>query len=160
MKFEKNMKRQILPVLFFLFLCSCGGSNKDYLLEKSEIETAVIKANDCERELHKNRNKFTSKEEVYNYFKNYFSEELARNMTDYTWGINGFAAVEYALIAPKKAFISRMEDKKAEVFFETDAGLAELWGFKKYTIQKLKKEKGKWIIYESMTSDIRPKSVD
>lgn len=128
---------------------------------KAEIIEAVIYANSLEKQLWETKEKFTSREQVYDHYRQGFSDGLATNMTDYSWSnTSGLIPGDYATLPPEKVYIIKFDDSNATVYFETPKGLQSenTWGLKKYTIDKLRKEKGRWLIIHSAVTDSKPKT--
>jgi hypothetical protein len=60
------------------------------------------------------------------------------------------------MLPPDEVTVLTAADNEAQVYYETPAPLRELWNQKRYTLTRLRKIAGRWVITESATLDAPP----
>lgn len=155
------MKNKILFGLFIFLLASFAGCQKLSKEEKAdlkeELRSFVVYANNLENDLFENEDQFDTREKVYDHFRKGFSVDLATDITAYLWEDGSLNASEIILAEPESEIkFLKLSANEAEVFYETPEKLRGVWELKKYKIDKLKKEEGKWFIYQSVDTDYEP----
>lgn len=119
---------------------------------KKEIINAVIFAYSLENSLFSDIIKISSRNDVYEHYRQGFSEEIANNLTDYSWSTrtNELIATEKATDIPKQVQVLKIKRDTAVVYYLIPEGIKTLWNVdEKYAIDYLKKENGRWIIVKS-----------
>jgi hypothetical protein len=57
---------------------------------------------------------------------------------------------------PKIVEVSQINANKAIAFYKTPKWQREVWGTEKFTVVKLKREKGRWVIWEAKGANSLP----
>ncbi|KAB2951291.1 hypothetical protein F9B85_13055 [Heliorestis acidaminivorans] len=134
-------------------------------LSVKERELAIINdylyALSLEEKLHADWERWKSKEDVYKFFRQGYSEVISWRLADYSWADNiGLIATEGTMFMPDDdVHILEVDfDKKiASVWHFTSEAEQFVWGFDDYTVAELRYENGRWKVYESSHSDKHPR---
>ncbi len=125
---------------------------------KSEIVVAVKYALSLEERLFDHGLAFKSKKQVYEHYRQGFGTEIAKRLTEYSWAGSGHGLRPgtRTMEPPKKVEVSQIDDDEAIVFYKTPKWIREMWGTEKFTVVKLKKEEGRWVIVEAKGTNFSP----
>lgn len=148
--------------IFFLLLLSiyylgCRRSeNMQQERDQAEVKSAVKTAFGLEQQLWDHKANFRTRKQVYNHYRQGFSDELAESLTSYTWSEGELRATEKTMEIPDTVHIISISKEKATVYYKTPEDLRTIWQLKSYTINYLRREENRWIIYKSSESDTIP----
>ncbi|HKJ46904.1 MAG TPA: hypothetical protein VJ991_13815 [Balneolales bacterium] len=135
----------------------CRQSQKDIEKEKkNEVSKAVKFSFSLERKLWENESSFKTRKQVYQHYRQGFSDELAESLTSYTWTDGGLRATEKTMEPPDTVHVLTVSDSEATVYYRIPTELRQIWQLKKYSIDRLRRDDGRWIIIESNEADTIP----
>jgi len=158
--YHNKSKLIILTLSFFFYGISCQNSDSDNSKDqKIQIQNDVKNAFRLEEQLWTNKSQFKTRQQVYHHYRQGFSDELAESLTSYSWTDGELRATEKTMEVPDTIFILSLSKDYAEVYFVIPSDLRNIWQLKKYSINYLRNENDKWIIYESKESDSIPTSI-
>jgi hypothetical protein len=125
---------------------------------KNEVVTAVKYALSLEKQLFAHGSAFKSKKQVYQHYRQGFGPNIAKKLTEYSWsgGEMGLKPGDPTIEPPKIVEVSQINANKAVAYYKTPKWQREVWGTEKFTVVKLKREKGRWVIWEAKGANSLP----
>lgn len=125
---------------------------------KREVVMAVKYALSLEKRLFAQGSAFKSEKQVYQHYRQGFGPDIAERLAEYSWagGEMGLKPGDPTMEPPKTVEVSQINANKALAFYKTPKWQREVWGTEKFTVVKLKKEKGRWVIMEAKGTDSVP----
>ncbi len=154
---KTNLLLSFLALLMISFAGCSGLSEEEKADLKTELRSFVRYANNLEKDIFENEENFDSQEAVFEHFRKGFSIDLATDITAYLWEDGSLNASEIILAQPEsEIFFIKLKADEAEVYYETPEKLRDVWGLKRYKIDKLRKEDNGWVIYEATDTDYEP----
>jgi hypothetical protein len=125
---------------------------------ESEIVAAVKQAYSLEERLFAERDRYSSWEDVYHHYRQGFGEEIARRLADYSWWPegNGLRDGDRSMAVPATVVVLEASDTLAVAVHPTPVVLQELWGLKRYTVDRLQREHARWVIVDSKSTNEMP----
>lgn len=89
-----------------------------------------------------------SKEEVHTHYRQGFGDQLARDLTEYSWQaeIQQVRATDLALAVPDSVGVVELRSERALVAWIPPTAFRRQWGAPRCLIDRLVREDGRWII--------------
>ncbi|WP_153724147.1 hypothetical protein [Heliorestis convoluta] len=135
--------------------------DKSLQQQKDQIVGDYIFALSLEQQLHGLAGKWKSQEEVYQFYRQGFSDTLALNLTDYSWSDSmGLISTEPSMFLPDSdvhILEVDLDHNIASVWHLTSSSEQHVWGTSDYTVATLHYEKGQWKIYDTDHRNQLPK---
>lgn len=151
-----NLKIYFLISALILFLIAgCFSSN----YSDEDIVGDYIIALEKEKELFKNRDNWQTKEQVYEFYRQGFTEKIARGLADYSWNekLETLAPGDTSLFLPEdEVYVLKRNRHSAQLWHKTPEDRVVIWNSNKYTVVTLVLENGVWIIDKSITQESCP----
>jgi hypothetical protein len=145
----------LITILFINYGCHQSQKEIDKK-KKDEVSQAVKFSFSLEQKLWDNESAFKTRKQVYQHFRKGFSDELAESLTSYSWTDGGLRATEKTMEPPDTVHVLTVSDSEATVYYRIPTELRQIWQLKKYSIDHLRLDNGRWIIIESNESDTIP----
>ena len=95
---------------------------------------------------------FSTRDKLYQYYRQGFSAELAAAMTAHT--LSGDP--DLATWVPQQVHVAKIDDGRALVWFPTPAALGATWGLEDYTVLRLRRDGDRWVVYEGRDQSAPP----
>lgn len=126
----------------------------------ADIISAVQYAHGLEQYIWSHRDEFRDREAVFRHYRTGFSEELAVNLTSYTWpeGHREMRPGDITLLPPETVYVVEVSEDYARAYFPTPDTMKELWGQEDFTVIDLQKEGDRWVVVSSSTVRSVPSS--
>ena len=87
-----------------------------------------------------------SREEVYAHYRTGFSEQLAQQLTDYSWQAGGLRAADRALAVPDSVGVLELKAAQAQVAWITPSDFRIQWSVPRCEVDRTVREDGRWIV--------------
>ena len=87
-----------------------------------------------------------SREEVFAHYRQGFGEQLAQQLTDYSWELSRLRATERALVVPDSVGVIELKRDRALVGWIPPTMFRMQWGAPRCSVDRMIREDGRWII--------------
>ena len=117
------------------------------------VANAVIGAYSLETEYWRDPRRFRTWDELYAYYRQGFSDDIAEQMTEFTLEDGG----DMATWVPSAVHVVDHGDAFALAWFATPTDFRQgIWGFERYMVVRLRREDGRWVVYWAADSATPP----
>jgi hypothetical protein len=127
---------------------------------KKDIIEAVVFAASLDERLWEKEGQFNSKQEVFEHYKQGFTDNLAEMFTEYWWwDMKGKLLPGDPLLAPpEEVVVGKFSDDKAEAYYKTPEVLRDpdTWGLEPFIYVELERQEDRWIVVKAMNKDKQP----
>jgi len=151
MKFEAN-------IFILIFLIQTNTIAVSEVPSDSTIINAVKFAHSLETKLFANPESATSREYVFNFYRQGFSKDIAQRQTAYSWNeeTKSLRPGDISMDSPDIVIVISKTPLEAIVVYYTPDVLKRIWGLGTYTVETLNYENGKWVVTKSEPINKKP----
>ena len=95
---------------------------------------------------------FPTRDKLYQHYRQGFSPDLAATMTAHTLSADS----DLATWVPERVHVAELGVSQALVWFPTPPAFSQIWGLEHYTLLRLRRDGGRWVVYEGRDQSAPP----